>query len=207
MVFLFPPYPKMAVPPADIPQYDDGTYVAQLKLDGCCGLLNWTPTEHVIYERSDGTPLSKAKPLPYSQLFNKTVKSTIVVGEYMVRNRMGFDGKPFNHKYCVHDILMLNGALLYGQTLLSRRSLLRSVLNISGPSVNYLTPVGQSGEFYMIDDIPISFADIFTQVTKTDMVEGIIVKRKNAKLERCNKKDNNTGWQFKFRKPNNNYKF
>jgi hypothetical protein len=42
---------------------------------------------------------------------------------------------------------------------------------------------------------------------KIDMIEGLVLKRKSAKLEIGNTENNNTKSQVKFRKPTKNYKF
>ena len=51
------------------------------------------------------------------------------------------------------------------------------------------------------------FNDLFDGLTKIDMIEGLVLKRKNARLEAGIREDNNSKWMLKTRKPHKNYKY
>jgi hypothetical protein len=52
-----------------------------------------------------------------------------------------------------------------------------------------------------------NFEKIYQSIVKTDLYEGLVLKRKNAKLSFGLKERNNNEWQIKCRKPTKNYNF
>jgi hypothetical protein len=51
------------------------------------------------------------------------------------------------------------------------------------------------------------FKNIFDNLTPIDMIEGLVMKRKNARLEIGTSELNNVKSQLKCRKPTKNYKY
>ena len=64
-----------------------------------------------------------------------------------------------------------------------------------------------SDNVYRVKSFDKGFKSLFDQLTPIDMVEGLVLKRKNAKLEIGNTENNNIKSQLKARKPTKNYKF
>jgi hypothetical protein len=50
-----------------------------------------------------------------------------------------------------------------------------------------------------------NFESIYGTISKADMVEGFVLKRKNGKLENMTRELNNNGWAVKVRKPTRGY--
>jgi hypothetical protein len=68
--------------------------------------------------------------------------------------------------------------------------------------------IGQITEnTYRIKSFNRDFKQIFDDLTRIDMVEGLVLKRKSAKLEMGTSENNNSKSQIKARKPTKNYKF
>ena len=51
------------------------------------------------------------------------------------------------------------------------------------------------------------FKNLFDRLTTIDIVEGLVMKRKNARLEIGTSENNNTKSQVKVRKPTKNYRY
>ena len=62
-------------------------------------------------------------------------------------------------------------------------------------------------KFKINSDKFIDFISKLDDLTKIDMVEGLVLKRKSAKLEIGNTENNNTKSQLKARKATKNYKY
>jgi len=52
-----------------------------------------------------------------------------------------------------------------------------------------------------------SFDLLYQSIVNTDLYEGLVLKRKNAKLTLGLNEKNNSDWQIKCRKPTKNYAF
>lgn len=204
---LFPPRPELAIHPKFIAEYDNGTFAGQLKLNGACGVLHIdSGTPPLLFERDRLEPMTVQRPLGYHYAFKKSLGSAVIIGEYMNKNKRGFDGLPFNHKFVINDIIGLDGVHIKGVKFEDRMELLDKLLIKPKNSDNYLFQY--TDDIYRVQNINTGFARIYEEYTKYDMVEGLIIKRLGSVLTDCyNKKNGNSSWQFKFRKPTNCYKF
>ena len=64
-----------------------------------------------------------------------------------------------------------------------------------------------SDNVYRVKSYENNFSMLFDTLTQIDMCEGLVLKRRNARLEMGNTEKNNTKSQIKARKPTLNYKF
>jgi guanylate kinase len=62
-------------------------------------------------------------------------------------------------------------------------------------------------DIYKVNNFYNDFSEIYDKISKVDMVEGFVLKRKSGKLEMMTREQNNVGWSVKVRKPTSNYKF
>jgi hypothetical protein len=60
---------------------------------------------------------------------------------------------------------------------------------------------------YRVKSYQVDFKELFDKWTKVDLLEGVVLKRKNARLEIGATESNNTNSQIKSRKKSKNYKF
>ena len=52
-----------------------------------------------------------------------------------------------------------------------------------------------------------NFQSLYNDIVDTDLYEGLVLKRKNARLSLGLNEKNNNDWQIKCRKPTKNYAF
>jgi ATP-dependent DNA ligase len=116
-------------------------------------------------------------------------------------------------KFVIWDILVYNGEYLLGKTFLERMQLLEELY----PCVQMR--VGESFESYVhlcttphknIYKAPCydgNFDKLYKSIVDTDLYEGLVLKRKDAKLSYGLTEKNNNDWQIKCRKPTKNYDF
>lgn len=128
----------------------------------------------------------------------------ILCGEYLNKNQKDETGKPWNIKYVIWDIIMYNGKHLINSTFEERLFLLAELY----PSDIYSHWCRQiSDNCYRITSRDFGFKDFYDQITKFDIFEGVVLKRKDGKLENGTTENNNTRTQIKCRKGTKNYVF
>jgi ATP-dependent DNA ligase len=113
--------------------------------------------------------------------------------------------KAFNHKLVIFDILVSDGDYLIGKTFEERIALLDAMFGQNECEKGYL--YGISENVYRVKSYQNQFNMLYDLLTPIDMVEGLVLKRKTARLEAGTSELNNTRSQVKIRKATLNYKY
>jgi ATP-dependent DNA ligase len=129
----------------------------------------------------------------------------IINGEYMNKSKGDEIGKVFNHKLIIFDILVYNGDYLIGSTFSERVNLLDNIYGVTNSEKDYLFSV--TDNIYRVKSYNSDFSNIFNKFIQVDMLEGLVMKRSNSKLEIGLTESNNIRGQLKCRKPTLNYKY
>jgi ATP-dependent DNA ligase len=138
-------------------------------------------------------------------LYKGTGGWTVLNGEYMNKSKRDENNEVFNHKLVIFDILVSDGNYLIGKTFGQRITLLDEMFGNNESEKEYLHAVSQN--VYRVKTYTSRFLDTFERLTRIDMVEGLVMKRTNARLEIGNTELNNVNSQLKCRKPTKNYKY
>jgi len=129
-------------------------------------------------------------------------------GEYLNKSKKDENKNPLTG-FCIWDILAFDGKILIGSTIQERNELINKLyptkFSKSIGGVDYLYGT-QTPEIYKVANYESDFHKIFSIITKVDLVEGLVLKRKSGKLEMMTREQNNTGWSVKIRKATLNYK-
>lgn len=205
--YFYPPRPKNAIPDSDLNFWDNGSLVGQPKLNGsnCVIFMNGEKTlimnRHGQYMTNFNIQLSEI-----SNLFRGDIGNwTVLNGEYLNKSKQDENRIVFNHKLVIFDILVYNSDYLVGHTFEQRIKLLDNLYGQKDSEKPYLYSI--SNNVYRVKSFDTGFKPLFDQLTSIDMIEGLVLKRKNAKLEIGNTENNNTKSQLKARKPTKLYKF
>lgn len=204
--FVFPPRPKNAINPDDLTFWDNDTLLAQPKLNGSNSTI-YTNGQKVVVMNRHGQRLTNVN-VDNSEilsLYKGTGGWTILNGEYMNKSKMDENGNAFNHKFVIFDILCYDGDYLVGKTFEERVALLDDLYGQKSCEKEYL--FGISENVYRVKSYLNGFKDLFDKLTKIDMIEGLVMKRRNARLELGSSENNNSKSQVKFRKRCNSYKY
>ena len=201
--YIYPPRPKNATTIDKLDYFDDGTFIAQNKWNGSnCLLFTNGDTQFIMNrdnERMSNFRISKEE---LDQISPKGVWN-VFNGEYLNKNKM-YGKDSFNHKLILYDILVHNNNYLIGSTTEFRISLLGNMFSIKKEEELY---------YNITDNICLtkSFHYNFRRVysySSNDVIEGVVLKRKNAKLEvGFSDKNNGSKQMLKIRKPTKNYSF
>jgi hypothetical protein len=204
--YLFPPRPKNAIPNTELTFWDNGSLIAQAKLNGSNSSI-YTNGEKVIVMNRHGARLSRVE-VDNSEilsLYKGTGGWTILNGEYLNKNKQDENRKAFNHKFVIFDILVNDGDYLVGKTFEERITLLDTMFGQNECEKNYL--YGISENVYRVKSYQNQFNMLYDTLTPIDLIEGFVLKRKNARLEIGNTELNNVKSQIKCRKETKNYKY
>lgn len=204
--YIFPPRPKNAIPDSELKFWDNGSLVAQPKLNGSNCLIFTNGVKIVVMnrhgQRLTNFTLSDSEIL---DIYRGDGGWLILNGEYLNKNKSDETGQPFNHKFVIFDILCYNSEYLVGKTFLERINLLDSLYDQVESQKDYLWKL--TSNVYRVKSYQVDFKELFDKLTQIDMVEGLVLKRKNARLERGNSENNNTKSQLKIRKKTKNYRY
>lgn len=203
--YIFPPRPQNAVPSTDLNYYDNGSFIGQPKLNGSNSTI-YTDGVKVIIMNRHGDRLTRfeIKDDEILSLYRGTGGWTVLNGEYMNKSKRD-ENSVFNHKFVIFDILVNDGDYLIGKTFKQRVELLDEMFGKVECEKDYLW--GISDNVYRVKSYENNFSMLFDKLTPIDMIEGLVLKRVNARLEMGNTELNNTKSQVKARKSTKNYKF
>jgi len=201
---MYPPRPEYVISPNQLHKYET-THVGQPKLNGSCAIIFIKKHELKIFGRHKNENLSNFKlKLDDLKILNCNNNNwNVIVGEYMNKNQNGIDGKPWNHKFVIFDILVYNGEYLLGSTFEERVLLLDKLFGTINEN-KYLYKINEN--IYRVKTFYDNFLERWNEITKIGMLEGLVLKKPYAKLDRGLAEKNNTLWQNKCRKPTKNYR-
>jgi ATP-dependent DNA ligase len=205
--YIYPPRPKNAINPDDLTFWDNNSLLAQPKLNGSNTTI-YTNGEQVIIMNRHGARLTNFQiSLDEIKSLYRGVRGQwlVINGEYLNKSKQDERGITFNHKLIIFDILVYKSDYLVGQTFQQRVHLLDELYGKNDSEKSYLYSV--SDNVYRVKSFDTGFKSLFDQLTSIDMIEGLVMKRKNAKLEIGNTENNNTKSQLKARKPTKLYKY
>jgi len=210
--YLYPPRPESAIDPKLLDEIGDG-WIAQPKYNGSCAVLFINGRkEYKIFNRT-ADELTLQKPINYTGL-NDSDKYMVLCGEYLNKNKRGEDGKSFNHKFIIWDILVWKGEYLIGSAFEDRLIILYKLFGNSRGQItaggmilfNHLHTTNIN-DVFMAPAYSNGFKQLYNEIVQTDLYEGLVLKKAAGKLELGFREKNNSGWQVKARKGTKSYAF
>lgn len=204
--YLYPPRPKNAISPDDLNFWDNGSLLAQPKLNGSNCLIFTNGVKVIVMNRHN-------QRLTNFRLTDEEVKSIyrgnggwlILNGEYLNKNKMDETNQSFNHKFVIFDILCYDSDYFVGKTFEERVHILDDLYDQKDCEKEYL--FGISENVYRVKSYLTGFNELYSKLTPIDMIEGLVMKRRNARLEVGSSEMNNVKSQIKCRKATKNYKY
>jgi len=203
--YLYPPRPKNAIPDTELEFWDNGSLIAQPKLNGSNCTIFTNGVKTIVMNRHN-------QRLTNFNLSDNEIKDIyrgsgwmILNGEYMNKSKSDENNQVFNHKFVIFDILAFDGEYLVGKTFEERINLLDEIYGQVDSEKEYLYKITQN--VYRVKSYQTGFKQFYDKYTPIDMIEGVVMKRKNARLELGTSENNNTKSQLKCRKATKNYRY
>lgn len=204
--YVYPPRPKNAISPEELVFWDNGTLIAQPKLNGSNCVIFTNGVDYFVMNRHKQRLTNfKITNEELSEIYRGDGEWMIINGEYMNKSKSDEKSKVFNHKLVIFDILAYNGEYLVGSTFSDRVELLDKLYGKQESEKDYLYSI--TTNVYRVKSYSNNFKNLFDTITNIDMIEGLVMKRSNAKLEAGLTESNNIKSQLKCRKPTLNYKY
>lgn len=202
--YIFPPRPKNAIPVDELDFWDNNTLLSQPKLNGSNSLI-FTNGEKVIVMNRHNQTLTNVRVTTdeIKSIYKGNGEWMVLNAEYMNKSQNDETGRPFNHKFVIFDILVLEGNYLVGTTFEQRVAILNDLYGQVDCEKEHL--YGISENIYRVKSYNGGFLDLYNDLIKIDMYEGLVMKRKNAKLELGTNEMNNVKSQIKCRRKTKNY--
>lgn len=206
--YLWPPRPDKAIARNFLSFYERRGFVGQIKMNGTCNVLGVSPDRQILAKTRHG-PTADHKlwsPIPETAVdFSKLPGKGwyVFVAELMHSKVPGIRNVNY-----VNDILVADGEFLFGSTFTARQEILFNLLlkGRKGKSKEMLSHWEISPFLWLAKTFTNGFGDIFDSLNRPEH-EGIVLKDPKALLALCNKKDSNSMWQVKIRRPHKNYTF
>jgi hypothetical protein len=204
--YLYPPRPKNAISPDDLSFWDNGSLICQPKLNGSNASI-YTNGQKIIIMNRHGQRLTNVRVSDSEilSLYRGNGGWMILNCEYLNKSKSDETGQPFNHKFVIFDILCYDGDYLVGKTFEERVNLLDTLYDQVDSEKDYLYSI--STNVYRVKSYRDGFKEFFDKYTPIDIIEGVVMKRCNAKLEVGSSELNNSKSQIKCRKSTKNYKY
>jgi len=202
--YYYPPRPEQKVPVSALDTYDNTMFLGQPKLNGsCCNLF---VDDKVIQKGRHNNTLTNynLSDVEVMDVLHSAKGWNVFVGEYMNKSKKDEYGELFNHKYVMFDKLVHDGEYLLGTSFDERVKLMIEIYKPISET-KYLYQISEN--IWMVKTFYENFTEIWEDIVKTDMLEGFVMKRKTAKLQRGSREKNNHLSQFKCRKETKNYTF
>jgi ATP-dependent DNA ligase len=204
--YIYPPRPETKIAPESLLIFEEmDKFLAEPKLNGSSMQIYFDEggKEMKLMNRHKQPISCKMDKEELRKLYRGTGEM-ILCGEYLNKNQKDETGKPWNIKYVIWDIIMYNGNHLIGTTFEERLIILAKLY----PTDIYSHFVRQLSEnCYRISAAKTEFQKFYSDITKYDIFEGLVLKRKDGKLENGTTEKNNTRTQIKCRKGTKNYIF
>ena len=204
--FIFPPRPKNTINPIELSLYDNGSLISQIKTNGSNCVLSTNGIDCRVMNRH-------GQPLTNFRLTDDEIKSIyrgngewmVINAEYLNKNKRDETRKLFNHKLIIFDILVNDGDYLIGKTFYERINILDTLYGKVDSEKDYLYKISEN--VYRVKSYNTGFKILFDKYTTIDLVEGLVLKRMDSKLEISSGSENNWRGQIKSRKSTLNYKY
>jgi len=206
--YIYPTRPKNAAPASDIDRYDNDTMLGQTKSNGsnCVIFTNGIILNVLNRHNEKLTTFQLTQDEVLKNLFKcEKGKWMVLNGEYMNKAKNDEKGSLFNHKLVLFDILVYNSDYLLGKTYEERVLLLDELYGTTQSEHKHYHSISEN--IYKAKTYYKGFGDLYKEMIKVDMLEGLVLKRRNARLEPGRTELNNSKSMIKFRKETKNYKF
>lgn len=204
--FIYPPRPKNSVSPTELNYFENECLISQPKINGSNTVLFLNKEQLIVMnrygQRLTGFNINTNEIL---SLYKGTGGWMVLNAEYLNKSQTDETGRIFNHKLIIFDVLVYDSNYLVGSTFESRIRLLDELYGNNECDKEYLYSISEN--VYRVKTYTKNFKNLFNNLIKIGMYEGLVFKRMYGKLEIGLRELNTSSSQFKIRKSTLNYKY
>jgi ATP-dependent DNA ligase len=208
--YIYPCRPANSVSPDDLNFWDNQSMLAQLKFNGSnTSIFTNGDTLRIMGRHNQ---LLTNFQISREEIIESLYKPLNINGNWLVLNgetlnksKLDERGITFNQKFILFDILVFDSNYLVGKTFQERVNILDDIYGEKESSKEYLYRISEN--IFRAKSYYSDFKKLFDNYTRIDLIEGLVLKRKNSKLEIASGEKNNWRSQIKSRKPTKLYKY
>jgi ATP-dependent DNA ligase len=219
---MYPPRPKRTVPPNKVSDYEKLGYVGQLKFNGTRLMIEFRPNGEIkLWTRHLEAP--KQFDMPETMLASlKIVHDILGSDQWHVLDGELLHSKTKGIKETIvfFDVLASENELCVGTTMTERQNFLLSIFtdseepdndpsyeNVTGKKIAFDLGFDSHNHLWLAETFFFNLEGAYNRAIELDEVEGLVLKKPNAKLKHGHSENNNGNWQIRCRKPHKNYSF
>jgi ATP-dependent DNA ligase len=212
MRILFPPRPKNRILAGELPVYErSNRWVAQRKFNGQRNPIYISSDKQVQFFNY-GAP--HANYVPPEQLIREFSALQLEDGkDYWLDSEL-LDKKTKDPRYkdrvILFDVLHVGKHLFGGPTFLERLAILAEICrNPTTYESTHGIALQVTEHIWLAETFDHAFSERFTEILQYDEIEGLVLKRKDSKLDNIGIRKHEVAWQIRCRKPHagGNYNF
>jgi hypothetical protein len=203
--FVFPPRPKNSVSPTELQYFENQGLLAQPKINGSNTVLFLNKEQLIVMNRHGQRLTGFSINTDEILSLYKGTGWMVLNAEYLNKSQTDETGRVFNHKLVIFDILVYDSNYLVGSTFESRVKLLDELYENKECDKEYLYNISEN--VYRVKTYTENFENLFNNLIKIGMYEGLVFKRMSGKLEMGLRELNTSSSQFKIRKGTKSYKY
>jgi len=205
---IYPPRPRGKISPSDLPYYEKtGLWVAQRKFNDSRNLLRVDlGLELSVWSRHGG------KHVRFS--LNKALAEEIKANLKLDPNKTYWlDGGVMNktkngpNSVVFFDVLEAGRYFFNGPDQMKRLEILYDICGNPTTKTENGLALKISDNLWLAETFADHFVDRFKESETTDMIEGLVLRRKDSVLDNFGKVEYEIDWQIRCRKSNKNYNF
>jgi hypothetical protein len=178
--FFKPPRPEIKIPVGMLPHYEDGSWVAQAKMNGTYNIIGVSPEKTLHCLKRDGDKHRNWQPTADTI---KAFRNLPGDGWYVFCAELMNDKTPHikNINY-IHDIVVADGQMLVGSKYLDRYALLVDLLQPKQHTEQHYNIVDDRTWVATIFTNEYSFREVYRHITTQSEIEGLVLKSVDTQL-------------------------
>lgn len=202
--YIYPPRPENVIPSTSIELFDTSEFLGQAKFNGSCSIIHGNKKKNTMQTYNRHNQIMSNFKVSKDEIFSMIPNDNwfVFVAEYMNKGKKDENNKNWNNRIALHDFLVYDNEYIIGSTFDDRQNLMDKIIKSEELNM-YATKV--SDNIYRIKNFYKDFFKIWTELIKIDMIEGLVLKKRDLKLEAGWKEKNNLS--IKCRKISKNYNF
>jgi len=215
MEYVFPPRPKDAVPPGDLPQYESThNWVVQRKFKGTRTVVRVTSSGEVLFfNRHKG---EHKQWQPTRRIIAQILDLDLLPGvEYwldgeLLHNKVSKATDPhLKNRIVLFDVLMMAGTYLFGvPDQMGRLAILDKICHYPTENESHHGIALQVSEnLWMAETFADNFTQHFRELLHLPEIEGVVLRRRDSVLDSLGTKEYECSWLVRCRKSEGHYQF
>jgi ATP-dependent DNA ligase len=209
MQILYPPRPKGRIPPTELSRLEQtGKWIVQRKFNGDRNLIHISVAGKISFFSRYGKVHERWKPsdtlIQQVASLNLRKDEEYWLDGELLHLRAKVDG--IQDTVVLYDVLQA-GKYLFGVNQMARLSILKDICRYPNQFVDRKLALKITDSLWLAEFWESDFLQHFNESKDSEVLEGLVLKKKNSSLDNAGNKPYDVDWQIRCRKSSGNYGF